>query len=168
MDKEVPADASTLIYIARADAFTEVSRCVAAILVIPAVWREAVVDGERIGAPEVPRIRAAHSLRRVELSQLDGAAAATISSNHRLGAGESEVIALGQGIGYALVDEGRGVKVARSLRIRALSTLFLPVLGRRSGGLDAGEAVALLHRLAAVTGARAEAVMALERRIRRT
>jgi predicted nucleic acid-binding protein len=168
MDREVPADASTLIYLAKADAFTDVALCVAGLLAPPSVWREAVVDGERIGAIEVPRIREAESLRRVDLTPAQGALAATLASEQRLGAGESEVLAIGQSAGYAVVDEGRGARVARSLGIVALSTLFLPVLGRRDGGLDQDEALELLHTLSVVTGARAEVVIALERRIRRT
>src|SRR6266508_1601994 len=135
MDQEVPADASTLIYLAKADAFMEVGLCVAGLLAPPSVWREAVVDGERIGALEVPRIRAAQSLRQVDLSEAQGALARTLASEHRLGAGESEVLALGRSAGYAVVDEGRGARVARSLGIVAISTLFLPVLGRRGGAL---------------------------------
>src|SRR6266508_1400575 len=96
--EEAPADASTLIYIAKADAFVEVAQCVQTLLVPPAVWREAVAEGERAGAAEVPRIRAAQGLgvlERVQLSQADQRLAATIAAENRLGSGESEVLAIG-------------------------------------------------------------------------
>ncbi len=92
--REVPGDASTLIYLAKADAFTEASTCIRTILVTPAVWREAVEEGERIGAPEVGRIRAAQErglLRRVALSPDAEVEAEAIRASHRLGLGESEV-----------------------------------------------------------------------------
>ena len=166
--KAIPADASMLIYLAEADAFDEISDCVPEIAVPPAVWHEAVVEGERIGAPEVPRIAEAAragGLRRVELSVGEQASADAIAAEHRLGRGESEVLALGVPIGRAIVDEGRASRVAEALGIVPLSTLFLPVLAHQ-GGLAGGQAVHLLRRLAVVTGATAEVVFVIEERLR--
>jgi predicted nucleic acid-binding protein len=166
----IPGDASTLIYLAKADAFTEASRCVSSILVPPSVWREAVQDGERIGAPEVPRIRAAAQqgfLLQVYLSARQQGLAEEIRSEHRLGRGESEVLALASRSGTALVDEGRASRVAAGMGILPVSTLFLPVLGARRGSLEPQQAIALLRRLAVVTRARADAVYAIEERLRR-
>ena len=169
--EEAPADASTLIYIAKADAFVEVAQCVPKLLVPPAVWREAVAEGERAGAAEVPRIRAAQGLgvlERVQLSQADQRLAATIAAENRLGSGESEVLAIGSSIGRAIVDEGRATRVARSLGVVPISTLFLPVVGRRSGRLTASDAMALLRRLAAaVATARADVVQEIEKELQR-
>lgn len=166
--KEVPGDASTPIYLAKADAFTEASLCIGTILVTPSVWREAVEEGERVGAPEVGRIRAAQErglLRRVELSPETEAEAETTRASHRLGLGEREVIALGREVGWAIVDEGRASRVSRALGLRALSTLFLPVIGHRRGQLTQQEATELLRRLAVVANASAEAVLAIERHL---
>ena len=168
--EELPADASTLIYLAKADAFDEAAACVAGILVPPSVWREAVDEGERIGAIEVPRIRdatAARLLQRVDPSAAELALASVLAGQYRLGAGESEVLALGKPIGRAIVDEGRAARVAQSLGIVPVSTLFLPVLGRRAGALDGDEAIGFLRRLAVVMGARAETVFAIEKELRR-
>lgn len=165
----VPGDASTLIYLAKADAFSEASECVASILVPPSVWREAVLDGERIGAPEVERIRAAAQrgfLQQVELSAREQDLAEAIRREHRLGRGESEVLALASGSGTALVDEGRASRVAAGLRILPISTLLLPVLGVRRGSLQRRQAIPLLRRLAVVTRARADAVFAVEERLK--
>jgi predicted nucleic acid-binding protein len=168
--EELPADASTLIYLAKADAFDEAAACVSRILVPPSVWREAVDEGERIGALEVPRIRAAAEagvLARVDPSEAELARASALAAQYRLGAGESEVLALAMPARRAIVDEGRAARVAQSLGIVPVSTLFLPVLGRRAGTLDARTAIAMLRKLAGVIGARAEAVFAIEQELRK-
>lgn len=168
--QELPGDASTLIYLAKADAFEAASSCVLTILVPAAVWREAVDAGEQFAYPDVPRIRHAESagwLRRVDLSDDEQAVAGTIAAEHHLGLGESEVLAVAQPVGRALVDEGRAARAARALGIMPISTLFLPALGRRNGRLDEAAALALLRKLAIVTGARAEAVFAIEEHLRK-
>jgi predicted nucleic acid-binding protein len=171
MDRgELPGDASTLIYLAKADVFEAAARCVGVILVPPAVWRESVEDGERLGYPDAAKIRRAEErsqLRRVHLSSRQEAAAATIADTHRLGLGESEVLALARAGGMALVDEGRASRVARALGIVAVSTLFLPILGLRQRRLDEGAAGELLRKLAIVTGVRADVLVALEERLRK-
>jgi hypothetical protein len=168
--KELPADASTHIYLARADAFAEASRCVAAVLAPPSVWREAVDQGEQAGYADVSRIRDAVAdgfVKRVELSSSDEALATTIATQHRLGLGESELLALAQtGAGRAIVDDGRAARAAAALRIQPISTLFLPVFGRRAGAMDEREALGLLGRLAVVSNARASTIYAIERFIR--
>jgi predicted nucleic acid-binding protein len=166
MAKAVSADASTLIYLAKADAFAEIEQCVPTIFVPPAVWHEAVLEGERIGATEVPRIVEARALQRVALSPAEQSTAEAIAAEHRLGQGESEVLALGLDVGRAIVDEGRASRVATALGVTPVSTLFLPVLGRRAGTLGCEEAVELLRRLAVVAGAGADAVFAIEESLR--
>lgn len=163
--QELPGDASTLIYLAKADAFTDAPGCIDRILVPPSVWREAVEDGERFSYPDVPRIRVAAEdgfVSRVELDDAAQALAGTIATEHRLGVGESEVLALGRGGGRALVDDGRAARVASALGIVPVSTLFLPVLGCRRG-MGQAAAIDFLRRLAIVTGARAETVFEIER-----
>jgi predicted nucleic acid-binding protein len=169
MDEEIPGDASTLIYLAKADVFEAAQHCVPTILVPPSVWREAVDEGERIGALEIPRIRAAAdtgSLRLVELSEREEALASAIAGAERLGAEESEVLALAMRVGRAIVDEGRAARVAEARGVTVVSTLFLPVLGRRKGALDQEQAVELLRKLAIVIGPRAEVVYAIEQHLR--
>jgi len=164
--KELPGDASTLIYLAKADAFTDARRCIERILVSPSVWREAVEDAERLSYPDVPRIRQAAEegfLTRIDLDDAARALAGTIATEHRLGVGESEVLALGRDAGRALLDDGRAARVASALGIVPVSTLFLPVLGCRGGGLDRAAAIGFVRRLAVVTGARAETVYEIEK-----
>jgi predicted nucleic acid-binding protein len=168
--EEAPADASTLIYIAKANAFGEVAQCVRRMFVPPAVWREAVVEGDRVGAADVPQIRAAEAaggIERVELSDSDLGLAGMIAVQNRLGSGESEVLAIGSSLGRAIVDEGRASRVARAMGIVPVSTLFLPVVGRNSGQLSSSDAVKLLRRLATVTGARSDVVQRIEMELQR-
>lgn len=169
MEEGIPGDASTLIYLAKANVFECVQQCVSTILIPPSVWREAVDEGERIGALEVPRIRAAAdagSLQHVPLSEAEEALAAAIAGADRLGPGESEVLALALRVGEAIVDEGRAARVGEARGITVVSTLFLPVLGRRSGALDEEQSIELLRRLAIVIGPRAEVVYAIEQHLR--
>lgn len=168
--EEAPADASTLIYIAKADAFVEVARCVRKLLAPAAVWREAVVQGDRVGAAEVPRIRAAETagiLERVELPERELRVAGTLAVENRLGSGEAEVLAIGLSLGRAVIDGGRASRVAQALGIVSTSTLFLPLVGRHTERLSSSDAIALLRRLAAVTGARSDVVQEIENDLRR-
>jgi predicted nucleic acid-binding protein len=170
MEQELPADASSLIYLAKADAFQDVALCVQTIHVPPAVWHESVEEGERIGAPEVQHIRdalVAGSLNRVELSAAQSRLAVTIATENRIGRGESEVLALARPGAQVLIDEGRASRVARILGIVPLPTLFLPVVGHRAGDLAFEEAFDLLRRLGTVTGVRSDVALAIEQELRK-
>jgi predicted nucleic acid-binding protein len=161
----LPADASCLIHLARADAFSIATRCVDALIIAPAVWREAVEAGERLGYDDAAHIRIAAESRfvhRVQLDESQQAMAAAVAANFRLGQGESETIALGRARGRAILDDGRAARVAETLGVEPISTLFLPVLGR-GRGLSIAEAHELLRRLAVVTSARAETIFEVER-----
>lgn len=164
-------DASTLIYVAKADAYEEAERCIGTMLVAPSVWGEAVDAGEARGAPEVRRIRRACELGYLEavgLSSEEHAAADRIAEDQGLGRGESEVVALAlHRTGMAVIDEGRGTRVALAFGLEVASTLFLPLLARRRGSMSAPSAVRLLRRLAEATGARADTVFRIEEEIRR-
>lgn len=169
MEQATPGDASTLIYIAKADAFEEAVTCVGPIGAPPTVWSESVEAGERIGAPEVTRIRAAAEMSLVRRENLDEEVddlATSVATEHRLGGGESEVIALATRTGTALLDEGRATRAAAALGISVISTLFLPVVGLRSGRVDEERAVTLLRRLAPGTGATAAVVQTIEQHLR--
>jgi predicted nucleic acid-binding protein len=164
-EKGIPADASSLIYIAKCDAFREMARCVPLVLVPLAVWEEAVEAGDRIGAPEVGRIKQASRvglLERVDLSAGEIRVAHTLAETHRVGRGESEVLVLGKRHGRCIVDEGRASRVALSMGITPIPTLLLPVLGYRSGAIGRRGALDLIRRLAVVAGAKAEVVFAIE------
>jgi predicted nucleic acid-binding protein len=161
----VPADASSLIYVAKCDSFREVQVCVPLILVSPSVWEEAVDAGERIGAPEVALIKAAAEtgwLQRATLETGTARLARSLAAGERLGRGESEVLALGRLVGRCIIDEGRAARVAASMGIASVPTLLLPALGYRSDRLGRSEAIELMRCLAVVTGATAAVVFAAE------
>ena len=168
--EELPTDASCLIYLARIDGFQRAARCLDGLVVGPAVWREAVDDGEQYGYDDVYRIRHAEQdrfIRRVALDDVVSAVAGTLATAWRLGQGESETLALGRDVGRAVVDDGRATRVATAIGIEPVSTLFLPVLGALRG-LERDEAIRFLRELAVVMSARAEAVFAVEEFIRRS
>src|SRR5712691_10977608 len=164
-DQGAPTDASSVIYIAKCDAFGQIARCIQLLVLPPAVWREAVEAGEAIGAPEVIRIRKASEaglLQRRELNREEGRLAHTLAESEHLGAGESQVLAMARAVGRCVVDEGRASRVAKALGVTPIPTLLLPVLGYPSGRIEGGEALELVKRLAVVTGVRAEVVFAIE------
>jgi hypothetical protein len=170
MESEVPADASSLIYLAKADAFDIAGRVMKPMLAPPSVWREAVLAGEEVGAAEVPRIVLAERqglVRRIDLSDSEQRLATAIATQNRLGSGESEVLTVTPAGALAIVDEGRATRVARSRGITPISTLFLPIIGRDAGDLDHGQAVDLLRRVAAVIGVRSDVTLALEQELQR-
>lgn len=164
---EAPADASTLIYLGKASAFPLAMSCVRGLLTPPAVWDEAVVAGQAGGHEEVRAIVEAEEsgfVRRTELDRRLRRTSSQIRSHYGLGMGESEVIAAAQPSGLAILDEGRASRVAESLGLRVVSTLFLPVLALGEG-VAASEAKAVLRRLAEVTGARADLLILIEQEI---
>jgi predicted nucleic acid-binding protein len=170
MEQEIPADASSLIYLAKADAFDLAARVARPLLVPPSVWREAVVAGQEVGAPEVPRILVAEGqglLQQIDLAEAEIGLAGTIASQHRLGSGESEVLAVTAIGRWAIVDEGRATRVARSRGILPISTVLLSVVGYKWGDLRADEAKEFLHRIASAIGLRTDVLLTLERELRR-
>ena len=167
---EIPADASTLIYLAKAGCVDLAARCAGGLLATPGVWREAVDDGEIRGAPEISALRQserAGTIRRVPLDAGQARRAKEIAAGYRLGVGESEVLAIGADVRFALVDDARAARVARSIGLSVASTLAVPLIGVHAGVVDTGAAVEMLDRLAEVTHARADAYHRVLREIRR-
>jgi predicted nucleic acid-binding protein len=167
--EDVPCDAPTLIYLAKADAFDELlPHCAMRLVVTPGVWREAVEDGEAAGYADASVIREAEMaghVTRVELSQSEAQRASTIASAHRLGQGESETLAIATPDGHVLVDDGRASRVALAMGYVPMSTLFLPLLAVQRRSLAGRRGKGVLRRIAQAANARAEAVIDLERRI---
>ena len=166
----IPADATCLIYLAKIDGFDRAASCVDSLLVSPAVWREAVVDGARLGYTDAERIQRAETTGVITRRDLDTATekrAANLSATWRLGHGESETLAIGMDIGQAIIDDGRASRVATTIGVEPVSTLFLPVLGVRRG-MQPTVASDLLRELAIVASAKAETVFVVEEFLRRT
>jgi predicted nucleic acid-binding protein len=168
--EEIPADASTLIYLAKARAYDVITACQLTLLAPAGVWREAVEDGEAAGYLDAAAIREAeiaNRVKRLDLTANQGERASEIATTHRLGQGESEALALAAPGGRLLVDDGRAAKAAQALGLVPLSTLFLPALAVRVGRMSRRDALARLRSIATAANARAETVITLEAWIRR-
>src|SRR5882672_7019757 len=93
----IPADASSLIYLAKADLLREMRTCLGPVVVPATVWAEAVDAGERTGRTDPSRIRSALAegwLRMTQLDQEVSNEAHAISTRYGLGRGESQVLAV--------------------------------------------------------------------------
>jgi predicted nucleic acid-binding protein len=162
----VPSDATTLIYLAKADSFSLVEQAGFTLSCPAAVWREAVEDGEAGAYEDVQSIRDAEAtgwVRRVSLTRAQEATASAIATTHRVGQGESEVLALAASGGRALLDDGRAARVAESIGVMPISTLFLPAIAAARGSLSHAAAIEALRAIARAAGARAEAIIEVER-----
>lgn len=163
-----PVDASALIYLAKAKGLPAANAALGPLLVPSAVWAEVVIAGARRGNREVDDVRTAEGsgqVRHVELPAGVRKRAAGIASRLGLGAGESEVLAMGRDHGLVLLDEYRATRAGKSLGVITLETLLVPALCVQSRVLDAPAAVTLLHEIARHTTVRAEMVLRVERLI---
>jgi predicted nucleic acid-binding protein len=159
------SDASSVIYLAKADALRDAAALVGALLVPPAVWREAVEAGERRGQLDQARIRLARDQGLLHFVELDPAIekmAIEIKRRRRIGLGESQVLAVARKGGLVLMDDRRAARVATSMGISPVRTISLPVLCWRRGLIDSSGALDLLRRLTRVVGVRADLLMRLE------
>jgi predicted nucleic acid-binding protein len=162
---EVPSDASSLIYLGKAAAFELIERIGMTLLAPPGVWDESVTAGQAGGYSDVVEIEGAADRGLVEQRDLNphvAERARELRDRYNLGRGESEVLALGQEHSFVLIDEGRATKVAVSLGIGTMSTLLLPPLAVERG-MTVPDALAMLRRVAAAAGARAETMTEIER-----
>jgi len=164
-----PVDASSLIYLAKASGLAAANACVGPLLVPPAVWREVVQAGEARGDPETHRVANAESSGWVSRVVLDGRqrrAAQALMTEFKLGAGESEVLALGHDRQLVIIDEFRGTRIAQLLGIVVASTLMIPLLCADRRVLDAAQSLKLLHDIARYAGAGASEIDRVGQRIK--
>ena len=159
------SDASTVIYLAKADVLHDAGALLGALLVPPAVWRETMEAGERRGQLDQARIRSARDRGLLRLVELDAAIerrAIEIRRRRRIGLGESQVLAVAKKGRLVLVDDHRAARVATSMGISPARTISLPVLCWRRGWLDSSGALQLLRRVTKVVAVRADVLMRLE------
>lgn len=160
-------DASVLIYLGTAAAF-EAFEFMGSLLAPPSVWNEAVAGGTQKRAPDTAQILAAADAGRVVLVEMDRQLrerSLQLISERRLGAGESEVIALASGLRRPVLDDLRAGRVATELGISHTSTLGLPLIGLREGALDEHQARRLLEQLAAAASPTSTTLLRLLREI---
>ena len=163
-----PVDASALIYLAKSGGLSAASACFGVLLIPPAVWNEVIVAGLQRGSTDVAGIRAALDAGLVRATSLDAPLrrrALKIASQFGLGAGESEVLALGVTHELVLLDEHRATRAGKALGVTAIETLLVPALCVQAGVLNAPAAVDLLHAIARHTTVRAEMVRRVEQLI---
>jgi len=163
------SDASTVIYLAKADALEEAHALLGALLIPPAVWGEVVGTGKSGEQLDQARIRSALDrgvLGLVELEPLEASRAIVIGGRHRIGLGESQLLAIARKGSLVLMDERRGARIARRFGVVPIRTMSIPLVGVRRGLITRPAALSLLRRLAVVTGVRAELFMRLEDEIR--
>ena len=159
------SDASTVIYLAKADALAETHSFVGDLLVPPVVWEEMVDMVEGRGQLDQEKIRSARDAGWLQLLEFGPAVASRaieIRERRRIGRGESEVIAAARKGSVVLMDDRRAARVARSMGLNPMRTISLPLLGLRHGLIASSDALELLWRLAKIIGERADVVMRLE------
>lgn len=164
MDQEIPADASTLIYLAKADVFQQVA-FLAPILCTPGVWRESVEQGRRVGATDVEAIEDAERQGLIKRTGLDAAIARKarrLATDKALGVGESEVLAMVGGGEMVLLDEGRATRVAMALGLTPISALLVPILGVWLGHLTILEARNLVRLIAVPSSVKSATLLKIE------
>lgn len=160
-------DASALIYIGALGLYGEL-QFLGPLVVAPAVWMEVVVAGTRRGAADVARTIAAEAaglLTRRELSTMEAGMAAMIGQQFGIGPGESQVLATANMGGTAILDDRQALRAALDLRISAVSTLQLPIVGLGLGALDKDAATTLLNQLSIVSKPTATSLIRLQAQI---
>jgi predicted nucleic acid-binding protein len=146
-------DTSALIYLAKADAFREAYLSVGAMLIAPAVWQEAVEAGIRRGVTDPQVILGAQSagwVRTVTIPSRVERTAHELAERHRIGQGESQVLAIAKRQTRVVIDDLRATRVAVALGYVPVPTVFVPIIGMRERGLPRQSATEMLRRLAGV------------------
>jgi predicted nucleic acid-binding protein len=166
----IPTDASSLIHLAKAGQLELAHKALGPLLVPPAVWVEAITEGERIGAVEVPVLVQGFGngwLRRVELGAKSISQARTLVERHGLGQGEAQVMAIAGEYAWILLDEHRGARRAEGIGIVVMTSLLLPLLCVDRGLLDTEGGIVVLRAIALHSNPKFEQLAQCERDIRR-
>ena len=169
MDKAgVPADASAVIYLAKAKGLAVARACLGPLLMSPTVWNEVVVAGARRGRTEVSAVEKAALDGDVHRVAVDGGLrrrARQLASRFGLGAGESEVLALGLQFNLVLLDEHRATRASRALGVFSIETAYVPAVCVQAGVLDSPAGLELLHAIGRHTTVRSELLVQITRLI---
>jgi predicted nucleic acid-binding protein len=158
----VPADSSAIIYLAKAGGLAAAHSRFGPLLMPPAVWAEVVIAGLRAGRTEVAAVEKAVENGHVQKAALDGTVrkrAHKLAQQFGLGAGESEVLALGHACELVLIDEHRATRAARVLGVCSVETALVPAFCVQAGVLDAAAALELLDAIGRHTKVRVELVI---------
>lgn len=146
-----PADASSVIYLAKANGIGPATRCLGPLLITPSVWIEVIEFGERRGATDVDVVHAGLAsgfIRRMSLDPKQADRARRIENEFGLGIGESEVLAVADPYRFVLLDERRATRTAHALGLVTVGTISIPAICARAGVLDQSAALDLLESIA--------------------
>lgn len=164
-ERGILADTSALIYLAKADVFREAHVSVGVMLAPPAVWEESVEAGVTRGLSDtevILRARDAGWVRTIAIASGAERLARELAERHRIGGGESQVLALAKRETRVVIDDRRATRVAVALGYVPLPSLFLPIVGVREHGLPRACATEMLRRLARVVAISAGQMARLE------
>jgi predicted nucleic acid-binding protein len=159
-------DSSALIYLAKADAFREAHISVGVMMAPPAVWEESAEAGMTRGSSDtevILRARDAGWVRTIAIASRAERLARELAERHRIGGGESQVLALAKTATRVVIDDRRATRVAVALGYVPLPSVFLPIVGMRERGLPRSRAMEMLRRLARVVTISADQMARLER-----
>ncbi len=140
----VVADSSFLIAFATIDALPLLPRMFSEVLIPEAVYREVVTEG--VGLPGSKEVASADWIKRISVGDQNKVKA---YRSERLGAGESETLALAeeQKAELVLVDDERAWEVARRKGIACLRSLECVLQAHRRHLLDNQKAEEKLKQL---------------------
>ena len=164
----IPADASAVIYLAKAGGLAAASACFGPLIMAPAVWEEVVERGGKRGSADVPLVleaeKAGH-VRKVILSPAQDRRVITQFEEFQLGPGETEMLALASDHGWVLVDDLRATRASQQLGIQSVGTIVVPAVCVQTGVLEPEAGRELLYGIARHTTVRADMLRRVEQMI---
>lgn len=164
----IPTDVSAIIYLAKAGALQPASACFGPLLMPSAVMAEVLHGGARRAAgdvAEVERAIAQDFIEQVPTSAAIRRRAQELSRRFGLGAGESEVLAIGSAYDVLLIDDRRAARAGRTLKLAIIETAFVPGACVAAGVLEHPAAFELLNAIGRHTTMRAEVLTQARRLI---
>lgn len=160
------ADASPLIYAAKANCLPVLTRVLGTVGLTPAVYREAITGGQKRGYPDAMRLEQAiadKKLLRLELIPAEQKLARALLASSNLGPGECETLAVGETRGLPVVLHDK--KARRLAAVRGVETTQLPnilLVGLMRGLVNLAEFERTANRLAVAMGMDAAALLELK------
>jgi len=160
------ADASPLIYTAKANCLPILIRVLGTIGLTPAVYHEAIIVGQKRGYPDAICLEQAivdKKLLRLELTPAEQKLARALLVSSGLGPGECETVAVGETRGLPVVLHDK--KARHLAMVRGVETTQLPnilLVGLIRGRVNLAEFERTADRLAVVMGMDAAALLELK------
>ena len=117
-------NSTPLIYLSKAGLIEKLVE-IFKIRITSSVYREVVINGKKIGAPEANVVESLISSGAISIEE-DPEDTSLISETYKLGLGESSTMLLASNINcVAIIDDERARKVGKTLGVNIHGTLFL-------------------------------------------